>query len=139
MLALALLAAVPWTGILAMGAAVIGIVLAAGAIAGQFRRGVVGELRDSLSTAKTEIDIERSRSDRLEQEAKDLRREVVALRAEVATLRSVLTDDRKLAQLVAQELAETRRGEVDEIIHAVAQSCAHVMEAINELKGGKDG
>ena len=45
---------------------VLGLSLVAGLLAGQFRRGVVGELRESLTTANTELDIERKRGDRLE-------------------------------------------------------------------------
>lgn len=100
---------------------VVGLVLLAGILAGQFRRGVVEELRQTLATAKTEIDIERARSDRLEREAQKLREEVAALRAEVKTLRSVLTDGGAHA--------------ADEIKEAIGMSTARIMERIDSLEG----
>jgi Skp family chaperone for outer membrane proteins len=115
---------------------VIGLVLLAGLVAGQFRRGVVDELRDALQTAKTEIDIERARSDRLEREAQQLRTELAGLRAEVATLRSVLTDDRKLASTIAEALRrenDTRAEHfMDEIKEAMGRHTALVIEAVQK-------
>ena len=119
-------------GTLGVLVAVLGLILLAGLVAGQFRRGVVQELRDSLHTANTEIEIERRRSDRLDAESKELRLEVIALRTEVATLRSVLTDDRKLAQTVANELSTVHRSEVDEILNAIGNGCARVIEALQK-------
>lgn len=110
MVALDLLAALPWSGILAMGVAVVGILLTAGAIAGQFRRGVVGELRDSLSTANTELDIERKRSDRLEEAVREMARRLGALEAENKVLRETLQTGLRLAPefqaIIAAQLAE---------------------------------
>lgn len=95
----------------------VGLILLAGILAGQFRRGVVEELRQTLATAKVEIDIERSRSDRLEREAQKLRQEVAALRAEVATLRSVLGDGGR----------DHITGDIRE---AIGQSTARILEAL---------
>ncbi|MFL5736746.1 MAG: hypothetical protein ACJ76P_05345 [Actinomycetota bacterium] len=86
--------------------AVFALLLVIGAIAGQFRRGVVSELREALATASNEIGVERGRADRLEREAGQLRQELAAIRAEVQTLRSVLRDDHTIAKRVASELSE---------------------------------
>ena len=111
---------------------VVTVALVGGVVAGQFRAGIVNELRAALATANTEIDIERKRSDRLEEEARQLRTEVVALRTEVATLRSVLTDDRALAKLLAEELAVTHRAEIDEILNAIGNGCSRIIERIDQ-------
>jgi uncharacterized coiled-coil DUF342 family protein len=113
---------------------VVGLVLLAGILAGQFRRGVVEELRSTLETAKNEIEIERGRSDRLEREAMSLRNEVSGLRSEVATLRSVMLDDRKLAKSIAAELAITRQHEIEEIKEAIGHGTALVLEAVQRGK-----
>ena len=108
------------SSILAIITAAVGLVLLSGVIAGQFRRGVVSELRDALQSANNEIQIERGRGDRIEKEAKeqkerfeketrDLRDQVQALTAQVATLQSVLRDDRQIAALVAAELKNELR------------------------------
>lgn len=134
--------AFPFAPVLTGVVAVLGLVLLAGLVAGQFRRGVVDELRQTLITAKSEIDIERSRSDRLEREAAQLRTEVAGLRAEVKTLRSVLTDDRKLAQTVAEALRaeDERRADylVDELKEAMGQHAARIIEALDS-RLGKEG
>lgn len=113
---------------------ILGLVLIAGLVAGQFRRGVIEELRATLSTAKSEIDIERARSDRHEREAEALRQEVAALRAEVRTLRSVLTDDRKVAQAVAEALRlddDLRSNHaVNELKEALSRHTEQVIEVI---------
>lgn len=108
----------------------VALVLLAGLVAGQFRRGVVEELRQSLHTANTEIEIERKRSDRLEAEAQALRAEVIALRTEVETLRSVLTDDRALARTIAAELQIVHAEEVESIKESIGQGVARVIEVI---------
>lgn len=89
---------------LAVVGGIAGLVLLAGLLAGQFRRGVVQELRDALATAKTEIDIERGRSDRLETELKENREQLgevekrlIAIEAENRTLRETLSSGIKLA------------------------------------------
>lgn len=117
MLALALLAATPIATVVAMVVGVIGLVLAAGTVAGQFRRGVVSELRDSLSTANTELDIERKRSDRLEEVVRDLERRLGALEAENRVLRETLQTGIRLAPefqaIIAAQLADhEKRSEV---------------------------
>ncbi len=100
-----MLASIPTVGALfAIAAAIVGLVLLAGLVAGQFRRGVVQELRESLLTATNEISIERGRSDRLEREAIGMHEEIKALRAQVATLHTVLRDDQQIARLVGAEL-----------------------------------
>lgn len=128
--------------ILTGGAIVVGLVLLAGILAGQFRRGVVDELRATLATAKTEIEIERTRSDRLEREANTLRTEVAGLRAEVKTLRSVLTDEHKVAKTVAEalRLEDERRAQaiIDAIKDTVAMAVVRIIEA-NEAAMKKDG
>lgn len=96
---------------------VVGLVLLAGILAGQFRRGVVEELRQTLATAKNEIDIERARGDRLERELTASRQEVAGLRAEVQTLRSVVIDGGSHV--------------VDEMREAVGQSTARILEALD--------
>lgn len=115
----------PGLTILGAATAVLAIVLLAGLVAGQFRRGVVDELRATLATAKTEIDVERLRSDRLEREAGALRTQVAGLVAEVATLRSVLTDERKVAAAVSGELKE-----------ALGMQTARIVESITKLVEG---
>lgn len=117
--------------ILLAGVAVLAVVLIAGLLAGQFRRGVVDELRATISTANSEIEIERGRSDRLEREAAMLRAEVGALRTEVATLRSVMLDDRKLARSIAEELAKTRVQEVEDMKNAMGMHTARVLEKLD--------
>lgn len=128
--------------ILIAAAAVLGVVLIAGLLAGQFRRGVVEELRATISTANNEIEIERSRSDRLEREAQHLRMEVEGLRKEVATLRSVMLDDRKLAKTIAEELAVQRLHEVEELKEVMGMHTARVLESLTACiakltEGGK--
>lgn len=113
MTALALLAALPWSGILAMGVAVIGLVLVAGLVAGQFRRGVVQELRESLSTANTELDIERRRGDRLEEAVRGLERRLGTLEAENRVLRETLQTGIRLAPefqaIISEQLRDHER------------------------------
>jgi hypothetical protein len=98
----------------------VGLILLAGLLAGQFRRGVVQELRESLATANTEITIERGRSDRLEAEAEKLRLEVEKLRIEVTALRMVRVDDRELGERVARILASETRRQTGEILKAIS-------------------
>lgn len=121
----------------------VALVLVAGLLAGQFRRGVVEELRGSLSTANDEIAIERGRSDRLEREAQALRLEVRALRAEVQTLRTVLVDERKIAQTVAEALKQDHELSTDravsEIVQVVGQSTARIFEKIDQCLIEKKG
>lgn len=127
-------------GILLVAVTVLGVILIAGLLAGQFRRGVVEELRATITTANTEIEIERGRSDRLEREALSLRVEVEGLRKEVATLRSVMIDDRKLARSIASELAEHRENELGEIKEAIGMSTARIAELMETFyKDLKDG
>lgn len=120
-----------------MGAAAAGLVLAAGLVAGQFRRGVVEELRSSLRTAKDEIDIQRERGDRLDAENKQFRTELEGLRRDVATLRTVVVNEGKLAEDVAAALkheTEMRTQEVvDSIVHAIGQGTALAMTKMGEL------
>lgn len=113
-----------------------------GLLAGQFRRGVVEELRATVATANAEIEIERGRSDRLEREAQALRIEVEGLRTEVATLRSVMMDDRRVARAVGEELAVARRHEMDEIKEAIGMHTARALETMEsyfrDLKSGQE-
>lgn len=83
---------------------VFALLLVAGLLAGQFRRGVVQELRDSLETANTEIGIERARADRLERTLQDnnvaihrLEERIQRLEGENRILRETLQTGLKLA------------------------------------------
>lgn len=76
---------------------VLGIIALVGLVMGQFRRGVVTELRASLNTANTELDIERKRSDRLEDAVKNLETRLAALEAENRVLRETLQTGLRLA------------------------------------------
>lgn len=76
---------------------VLGLVLLAGLLAGQFRRGVVSELRDALEAAKNENEILSSRADRLETDMKELSRKVDALHTENAALQAAIASGATLA------------------------------------------
>ncbi len=113
-----------------------GLILLAGLLAGQFRRGVVQELRETLTTAKSEIDIERSRSDRLEKElakahdfSVQLQAEIAGLRSEVLILRSVRVDEAKVAQAVADRLR-------DDVKEAIGMQTARLVEMIEKDRRG---
>jgi len=87
---------------------ILGIVLLAGLVAGQFRKGVVTELRDSLATAKTENDLLSGRIDRMEADIKNLVEKVAKLHVENGVLRSALTESSHVREVVAEELAKHR-------------------------------
>ena len=76
---------------------VLGLSLIAGLLAGQFRRGVVGELRESLGTANTELDIERKRGDRLEAKVQSLSDRLTRMETENRVLRETLQTGIRLA------------------------------------------
>lgn len=83
---------------------VFGLVLGAGLLAGQFRRGVVKELRNALESALTEIKIQRERGDRQDEDLKSLTVEVAGLRKENEILRSVLISGEHFREVVAEEI-----------------------------------
>jgi len=83
------------TYILGAITAVLTLVLLAGLLAGQFRKGVVQELRDSLETANTEIEIERKRADRLD---RDVKQAVLATRALESRIAALETENRVLRE-----------------------------------------
>jgi UPF0716 family protein affecting phage T7 exclusion len=87
---------------------ILGIVLLAGLVAGQFRKGVVTELRDSLATAKTENDLLSGRIDRMEADIKNLVEKVAKLNVENGVLRSALTESSHVREAVAEELSKHR-------------------------------
>ena len=107
---------------LGTAAAVIGLILIAGVVAGQFRRGVISELRASLETATSEIEIQRQRSERLTADVQQLREENAALHAELATLRDMLLTGGHLQKAI-----------VDAITDAVSKSTLSVIENSNAL------
>lgn len=133
-----MIASIPVLTVFTVAGILLGLVLLAGLVAGQFRRGVVDELRATLQTAKTEIDVERSRSDRLEREAQALRSEVAALRAEVKTLRSVLTDGQQLAAQVAETLArqndQRSNRMVEDIKEALGMQTVRILENLEKRR-----
>jgi len=98
-------------------AGLLGLIFLTGLVAGQFRRSVISELRDSLTTANTEIDIERKRSDRLEADLKTacdelhtlsqkMETRVSILEAENAVLRETLRTGIELAPAFKEVMAE---------------------------------
>lgn len=66
---------------LIIGGAVLGLILMAGILAGQFRRGVVSELRDALESARTEIELANGRADRLEKQVQFMEQRLHELEA----------------------------------------------------------
>lgn len=83
------------------GAALFGVIVAAGVIIGvgilQLRRGALTELRDTIATANAEIDLQKSRGDRLEGEVRELKGELEHARAELESLRDLLRAGETLA------------------------------------------
>lgn len=67
--------------VLTAAVALLALILVAGVVFGQFRRGVVTELREALETARNEIEIERGRADRLERTVERLEEKVHELEA----------------------------------------------------------
>jgi hypothetical protein len=96
--------------------AILGILMVAGLIAGQARRGVISELRASLATANEQIALERQRGDRLERLMEAQRRELETLGAEHALVRDLLRGGGHLQPAIVQAIATA----VDEGIDKVA-------------------
>jgi hypothetical protein len=71
------------TGVTVLGiiGAVLALILLAGLVAGQFRRGVVSELREALASAQVEIDLANGRADRLEASLKFMEQRIHELEA----------------------------------------------------------
>lgn len=112
--------------VLGIVTALAGLVLLAGLLAGQARKGIVQELRESLKTAKDEMDISRGRADRLEDESKrdhdalaamDIR--LSTLEAENRILRETLQTGIRLAPEF-QQLIVNQQTHVDEIARDLA-------------------
>ena len=114
--------AVTFTETFSLGSVIViaSLVLAGGVLFGQFRRGIVRELRDSLDTARTEIGIERDRANRIEAEMRKLEAANAALTAEVKTLRELLVGGEHLS--VALSDAITNEG---------ARITATILEALH--------
>ena len=117
--------AVTFTETFSLGSVMViaGLFVAAGALFGQFRRGVVKELRDSLDTARTEIGIERDRANRIEHEMRALEAANAALAAEVKTLRELLVGGDHLAVAIT-----------DAITNEGARITATVLEALHSQR-----
>ena len=116
---------VTFTETFSLGSVVViaGLVLAGGVLFGQFRRGIVRELRDSLDTARTEIGIERDRANRIEAEMRKLESANAALSAEVKTLRELLVGGDHISVALS-----------DVINNSEARATAKILEAIENLR-----
>lgn len=124
----------------AVVAVVFGLILVAGLAAGQFRKGVVGELRNSLSTANTELDIERKRGDRLETAVNNLSARMAVLETENRILRETLQTGLRLApefkESMVAMLREHEEKSRDLIMSVAAGAVAE--RSIHETKVAED-
>jgi chromosome segregation ATPase len=133
-----MLAGVPFYPVAGATAAIAGLVLLAGLVAGQFRRGVVEELRAALNTAKDEIEIERGRGDRLESEMRKQREvhdaELREMRDDINGLHAQLelaNRDRDLMrQLIAMQ-TQVPQALTDAIASLTKQSAEHITEHVD--------
>jgi hypothetical protein len=134
-----MLAGVPFYPLAGATAAIAGLVLLAGLVAGQFRRGVVEELRAALNTAKDEIEIERGRGDRLESEMRKQRElhdaELREMRDDITGLHAQLelaNRDRDLMrQLIAMQ-TQVPQALTDAIANLTQQAAQHITEHVDE-------
>lgn len=110
------------------------LVLMAGAVAGQFRRGVVSELRASLDTASSEIEIQRQRGDRLELEMSRLSAENAGLHAEIKTLRDVLVTGGHLQVAITDAVNDAMGRAVSRIVESQTTLAGKLTE---QIVGGK--
>lgn len=85
---------------------VVALLLIGAGLAAQYRRGVVKELRESLKTASTEIEIHRGIVDRLESKIDALDARCTALEVENKSLRGILATGTHLAPVIEVQLTE---------------------------------
>ena len=92
---------------------IVGIVAFGGVLWVRFKGGSLEELREAIQTAKNEIDISNTRSQRLEREAREtrhsvdvLRDRIVALESENAILRGAISSGSELAPEFAEAIVQ---------------------------------
>jgi hypothetical protein len=110
---------------------VLAIALVAGLLAGQFRRGVVQELRASLDTAAGEIAIERGRADRLEGVITKMQAEITILQNRIA----LLQDFNKMAATVAAELSLVTKQTALDLAKITQQTATDLAAALDRQAG----
>ena len=122
----------------------LGAFMTTGAIVGQFRRGVIDELRASLATAQSEIEIQRGRGDRLETAMSALNEKLAATTAENQLLSLQLKTGMRLApefqQILTAQMDEYQRrmegvlkAGWDHRDHQEREALAHAESAIKDL------
>ena len=96
--------------LITIAAGILGLAGMAGFVFAQLRKGVIQELRETIATANTEIQIQRGRSDRLEKDLKDLELKFTEITTENRTYYKVITSGEalspKLEVLLNKQTAE---------------------------------
>lgn len=114
------------------------LLLVVGLVAGQFRRGVVQELRDSLKTAADEIALQRERGDRLEKTVADMQARLAAMETENRILRETLQTGLRLAPEFKDAMAELLKRHEERSEAMLARTALEVATKVAESEARRE-